>query len=135
MTLVLLDTHVLVWLLDSDERLGPLARQMADAAARQDILLVSSITFWDVAMLAQRQRLSLAQPAIRWRRNVLDLGITEIPVSGEIGIHAAELLGFPRDPADRIIAATATLHGATLITADEEILGWEGRLNRHDART
>ena len=135
MTLVLLDTHVLVWLLDSDERLGPLARQMADAAARQDILLVSSITFWEVAMLAQRQRISLAQPAVNWRRNVLDLGITEIPVSGEIGIQAAELLGFPRDPADRIIAATATLYGATLVTADEEILGWAGRLNRHDARS
>ena len=65
----------------------------------------------------------------------MELGIQEVPVSGDIGILAAELEDFPRDPADRIIAATALTRGATLITADTSILGWQGTLSRHDARS
>jgi PIN domain nuclease of toxin-antitoxin system len=41
---------------------------------------------------------------------------------------------FLKDPADRIIAATANVHGATLLTADDRLLDWPGRLARHDAR-
>jgi PIN domain nuclease of toxin-antitoxin system len=65
---------------------------------------------------------------------VLEIGIVEIPVSGNIGILATELEDFPPDPADRIIAATATSQGATLLTADERLLSWQGPLKRHDAR-
>ena len=135
MNAVLLDTHALVWLLEGDEHLGHEARQLADAAARADTLLVSAMTFWEVAMLARRHRLVLAQPAASWRQKVLELGIAEIPMSGDIGILATELEDFPPDPADRIIAATAAVHGATLITADSSILGWKGQLSRHDARS
>lgn len=132
---VLLDTHVLVWLLEGDGRLGHQARQLADAAAREDALFVSAMTFWEVAMLARRHRLVLAQPAASWRLKVLELGIVEIPTSGDIGILATELEGFPPDPADRIIAATAVAHGATLITGDSNILEWEGHLSRQNGRS
>ena len=85
-------------------------------------------------MLAQRHRLALGQPSARWRQVTLELGIVEIPVSGDIGIMAAELQDFPADPADRIIVATAMVRGATLITADASILAWQGQLSCHDAR-
>ena len=85
-------------------------------------------------MLAQRRRLDLHQPVASWRQKVLDLGIVEVPMSGDIGILAAQLDGFPADPADRIITATAMALGATLITADSNILEWTGPLSRQDAR-
>lgn len=132
-TAVLLDTHALVWLLEGDQNLGHEAQRLADTAAREDTLLVSAMTFWEVAMLVQRRRLILVQPVANWRHNVLELGISEIPVSGDIGILATEFEDFPPDPADRIIAATAMVHGARLITADAGILGWPGQLSRHDA--
>ena len=133
MTAVLLDTHALVWPLEGDQHLGHEARRMADMAVREDTLLVSAMTFWEVAMLVQRRRLVLVQPVVHWRHNVLELGIAEIPVSGDIGILATELEDFPLDPADRIIAATAMVHGASLITADASILGWKGQLSRYNA--
>ena len=132
-TAVLLDTHALVWLLEGDEHLGNQARRLAEMAVKEDTLLVSAMTFWEVAILVQRHRLVLVQPVANWRRNVLELGIAEIPVTGDIGILATELEAFPLDPADRIIAATAMVNGARLITADARILGWKGQLSRHDA--
>ena len=131
---VLLDTHVLVWLLEGDDRLGTQARQIAEAAVREDALLVSAITFWEVAMLARRGRLALAESVVNWRQKVLELGVIEIPVSGDIGILATELQDFQSDPADRIIAASAAIQGATLITADAAILRWGNPLGRQDAR-
>ena len=134
MNLVLLDTHALVWLLEDHARLGQQAAERADAAASNGTLLVSAITFWEMAMLVGRRRLALSQPVPSWRQRVFQVGIEEVPISGEIGIMAAELEEFPRDPADRIITATALTQGATLITADAGILGWNGQLRRHDAR-
>ncbi len=85
-------------------------------------------------MLQGRGRLVLPLPAVPWRRNLLETGVQEVPVTGDIGILAAELQDFHNDPADRIIAATAQLQGAVLLTADARILGWKGQLERHNAR-
>lgn len=134
MSAVLLDTHALMWLLEGDQSLGRQARELADTAAQEDQLLVSAISFWEVAMLVQRRRLVLDLPTAPWRRRVLELGISEVPVSGDVGILATELEEFPADPADRMIAATTLLRGATLLTADAAILGWRGSLARQDAR-
>ena len=131
---VLMDTHVVVWLMGRVQRLGRGARELIETAASADDALISAFSFWEVAMLVQGGRLQMPQPAAGWRHRVLDLGIQEIPVSGEIGILAAELEDFHRDPADRIITATALTQDATLITADARILAWQGQLARHDAR-
>ena len=64
-----------------------------------------------------------------WRRELLREGIVEIPIDGQIGIRSVELVSFHSDPADRLIVATAQ-NGHRLITADERILGWAGRLDR-----
>jgi PIN domain nuclease of toxin-antitoxin system len=131
----LLDTHVLLWLLDGNQRLGHEARQIADTAIREGTLLVSAMSFWEVAMLIRGHRIILAQPVTSWRQRALELGISEIAMSGDIGILSTELEDFPADPADRIITATALVHGATLITADTSILRWSGHLARHNARS
>ena len=132
--LILLDTHTLIWLTEGHPRLGGKARRLADDAFGADQLAVSAISFWETAMLQRRNKISLVQSVEFWRRKLLEAGLLEIPVCGEIGIAAASLVDHHPDPADRIITATATLNQATLITADERILAWPGVLDRHDAR-
>ena len=131
---ILLATNALIWAIVGDQRLGAASRDIADQALRDNLLFVSAISFWEVALLVRRGRLILAYSSGEWRQNVLGLGIEEIPLTGEIGILATELEGLPGDPADRIITATALLRGQTLLTSDQRILGWQGNLARHDAR-
>lgn len=68
-----------------------------------------------------------------WHSRLLQQGVKEIPVDGLISIESTRLKDFNRDPGDRIIIATA-LRGYELITADQEILNWNGRLKITDAR-
>ena len=131
---ILMDTHCAVWLMEGSRRMGPRARDTAEQAGHDDRLFVSAITFWEVAMLSVRGKITLHHPVAEWRHRVLDLGIVEAPVSGDIGIAAVGLPDFPLDPADRMITATALLCGLDLMTADSGILGWPGVLERHDAR-
>ena len=132
--MILLDTHVLVWHTKGLDDLGAQAKALADRALLQDELGVSAITFWEIEMLIVHGRLALMQDSMAWRRELLDQGLIEIPVAGDIGIMAAALPDFHRDPADRFITATALHYGAQLVTADERILGWTGTLLRHNAR-
>jgi PIN domain nuclease of toxin-antitoxin system len=85
-------------------------------------------------MQAARGRIALEPSVDRWRLRVLGLGIQEVTLTGDIAIAAARLPDFHADPADRIIVATGMAAGATLVTADDRILGWPGKLKRHDAR-
>ena len=84
-------------------------------------------------MLQAKGRIRLSQDVRSWRARLLRDGLVEIPVDGDIALLANELEDFHGDPADRIIVATA-LGGHTLITADNRILSWSGRLARLDAR-
>ena len=133
--LILLDTHVLIWLDQDDQRLGPETNRLIDTGLAAARLAVSAITFWEVALLVAKGRLALASSAMAWRRDVLGHGMVELPVDGAGGVRAAELPAFHADPADRFIVATALAHDATLLTADERILAWPGSLRRLDART
>ena len=127
--MMLLDTHVLVWLRVGEQRLGTRARREIDRAWRADEVCVSSISFWEIAMLQQRGRIALRSEVEAWRRELLREGIIEIPIDGQIGIRAVGLVDFHSDPADRLIVATA-LDGHRIVTGDKRILGWSGRLDR-----
>ncbi|MGH8627057.1 MAG: type II toxin-antitoxin system VapC family toxin, partial [Gammaproteobacteria bacterium] len=132
--LILLDTHALLWLDLDDPALGPTARKRTDTALQQGCLTISAISFWEVAMLASKGRIVMEMLPASWRRDLLSSGLTELPVDGEMGILATSLGDFHSDPADRLILATAIVKRATLITADEPILGWPHKLERLDAR-
>ena len=131
--MIIADTHSLLWYWIGADPLGPNARRIIDEAFRNDELAVSAMTFWEVAMLRNKGRLDFPENVGLWRRELLGQGLIEIPVNGEIGIHANALSDFHPDPADRIIVATAQ-GGHRLLTADERILSWVGSLNRLDAR-
>ena len=131
--MILLDTHVLLWLLLDDSRLGDQTRQTIVDAWVEGEVAVSAITFWEVALLHDRGRIALLGDIGMWRMGLLDAGLSEIPVDGDVGIRAVALENFHPDPADRLIVATA-LGGHRLITADRRILEWPGRLDRLSAR-
>ncbi len=130
---VLLDTHALIWLDQDDPNLGPEARKRADLALQQGQLSVSAISFWEIAMLMSKGRINMTLPPSILRRDLLSLGLVEVPVDGETGIAAAGL-DLHGDPADRLIVATTQLKGGILLTADQAILEWRSNVERFDAR-
>jgi PIN domain nuclease of toxin-antitoxin system len=132
--LIILDTHVLIWLDQGVPALGDNARQRANGALREEALAIATVSFWEIATLCRRGRLKIGQPIAIWRRSLFDLGLQEVSLDGEIAIVAGELEGLHGDPADRIIIATSILSDATLLTADQSILDWHGSLKRLDAR-
>lgn len=132
--MILLDTHVLLWLDRDDASLGSHTRTAIAEAWSSGALAVSSMSFWEVAMLQQRGRIRLAVPAASWRRDWLEAGLLELPLSGGVALAATELAGFHADPADRFITATALKHQAQLATADTAILSWPHPHARLDAR-
>ena len=67
------------------------------------------------------------------RERVLNAGIIELPLTGDIALRAVDLANLPNDPADRFIMATAITHGAMLMTADEQLLSWKHTIKRQDA--
>ena len=131
--MLLVDTHVLLWLAADDTRLGRRAVRRIDAALRADELLVCAISFWEIAMLVAKHRVDLAFSPVELRRRSLERGFQEVPVDGAIAIAAAELTRVHGDPADRLIVASALARDAQLVTADRALLRWDSALPRHDA--
>lgn len=131
--MMILDTHALIWLDQASTRLGKRAHRQIDKAFQDDKLAVSAISFWEVAMLAVKGRISLSQPVSRWMDSLLENGLREIAVSGALSVIAVELQNFHGDPADRIIVATAIDTSACLVTADKKILSWSKKLKCLDA--
>ena len=131
--MILLDTHVLVWLSEASPRLGSNATEQIDAAFQADKLAVSAISFWEVAMLVSKGRIRMDMDLSVWRNDLLEQGVIELPVTGEISIKAAGLESFHGDPADRLIAATALQHSLTMLTADEKLLSCKLPMKRQNA--
>ena len=71
MSEVILDTNALLWLRMGSERIGPVARRLADEALEQRSLAVSVFSFWEIALLVQKNRIDIGQPMRVWRNNVI----------------------------------------------------------------
>lgn len=132
--MLILDTHVLVWLDEGNPRLGKTALQTINESLANSQLGVATISFWEVAMLIEKQRLAMQTELADWRFELLQAGLLEIPLRGTTAIRAGQLPLFHGDPADRMIVATAIENGATLMTADEKILSWNQLNEKIDAR-
>ena len=131
--MILLDTHVLLWLRFGDAKLGRRARAVLDRATREGSAAISTVTFWEAGMLKEKGKLDLRADIAAWRASLLRDGLVELPVDGAIAVRAGALRDVHGDPADRFILATA-LEGHRLITADTRLLGWPGDVARLDAR-
>jgi PIN domain nuclease of toxin-antitoxin system len=130
---LLLDTHAAIWITE-DQPLAKGALEVIEAAHRAAAaVFVSAITAWEVGLLVSRNRLSLVARPERWFQRLLAIpGIRLAGLSPDILIASSFLPGAPpRDPADRIILATARDLGATLITRDRLLLkyGEDGQVS------
>lgn len=121
MTMLLLDTHVLLWLGGEPERLSVAAAEAIDQA---DQLAVASITWFELAWLAEHGRILTSIPIRTWLSE-LARDVRSLPITPAVAATAAALRpSFPADPADRLIYATAVEHGVRIVTKDE-------RMHRH----
>ncbi len=132
--MILLDTHVVVWAAAGDKKLGRKTRTLIEKHWARQQVCVSAISFWEIGVLQLRRRLEIPTTARAWREQILNDGLLEVALDGEIALRTLDFSGLPEDPADRFIVASAIARNAVLVTADERLLAWQHSLSRHDAR-
>ncbi len=121
---LLLDTGILLRWFEGGRDLSPSHRRALRDAKTGEPLLVSDISLWEIATLSELGRIRLRLPLRDW----LELAtapplVTRCAITPAIAAEVAVLPStFHRDPADRIIVATARVHGATLLTTDRPII-------------
>lgn len=122
--MILLDTCAIIWDGLKQSKLTSKALQAIESASNNNALLVADISFWEIAMLVKKDRIEIPTKAAHFiqlflkARNPLILPIS--PEIADLSVNLPPELN--NDPADRIIAATAILHNARLVTADENLL-------------
>ncbi len=123
---LLLDTCALIFLTEKARLAAAAVKTMQATSEGGGITYISPISAWEIGMLASRGRLQLLIRAERWFSNLFDApGVLLADISPGLLIASSYLPGKPpRDPTDRIIAATARELGATLITRDRVLLDY-----------
>ncbi|KAF3997179.1 type II toxin-antitoxin system VapC family toxin [Glaciimonas immobilis] len=121
--MIVLDTHTLVWWLTGDPTLSNNAKAAIALEQEGGEIIVSTISTWEIAMLVQREKLLLSMDVDSWLATAAQIeGLRFIPVDVEVAIKSVTLPGdFHKDPADRMIVATARILAAPLVTKDEKI--------------
>jgi PIN domain nuclease of toxin-antitoxin system len=120
----LLDTHVLLWWFEDENKLSKAERRVLRRASAENPLLLADISLWEIATLFELERITLGLPLRQWLDQATAPPLVErVPLSPAIAAETALLPAqFHRDPGDRIIVATARVMGATLLTHDERII-------------
>jgi PIN domain nuclease of toxin-antitoxin system len=124
---LLLDTHIWVWYLENEsKRFSRRITPLVERAVRRGDVVVSAISVWEIAQLEAARRLELSVDVRTWVGRALAFpGVRLKGLSPSIAIESTRLPGDPhRDPADRILIATARLTGAALVTCDETVLAY-----------
>jgi PIN domain nuclease of toxin-antitoxin system len=124
--LILLDTHAWLWWLSQDAALSDGARSAIEQAAGEQSVMVSTISTWELALLVARRRIELRIPVAEWvaaSESINELRF--LAPSNRIMLESVSLPGpFHSDPADRIIVASARVHGLRVVTMDDKIRGY-----------
>jgi len=122
---IVLDTHVFIWLLADPTRIPKKASRAIKAAQR---LGLADISLWEFSMLVERKKIEIDRQPRRWLDEALaDERFVVLPSSPEIAVRSASLgAHFHGDPADRLVVATAVVEQVPLITADYKIQEWGG---------
>jgi PIN domain nuclease of toxin-antitoxin system len=127
--MIILDTHIWVnWILGGDAALTP---AVVNAMKKESCLAVSAISCFEVSLLVSRGKLELPLPVNEWLIEALaKSGVESLHVTCEIAYRAVMLPEIHRDPADRIIIATALVHDAKLASVDSIFPNYQELQNR-----
>ena len=120
--LILVDTHVVVWLAFDEARISKQAGSaILKARENGEGLAISDISLFELARVFNRERLGLAS-SVESALAEVERRFAVLPITGQISLRTLSLPeAYPKDPVDRIIGATALVEGIPLITADREI--------------
>lgn len=126
---LLLDTHVWIWFMLADVELATRERDVINRAAAAGRLRIAAISLWETALLVSGRRVVLGRPLSQWMTQAVSApGLSVEPLLPQVAIEAYSLPdGFHRDPADRLIVATARVANAALMTRDRRILDYAAR--------
>jgi PIN domain nuclease of toxin-antitoxin system len=118
---LLLDTHIWVWsILDPDRVSKRVTSRLVDP---DNEIWLSPVSVWETTLLVERKRIAVEGDAREWVERALRASSPrEAPLTYEVAVRSATLDIATRDPADRLIAATAAVHGLTLVTADSHLV-------------
>lgn len=121
--MIVLDTHALVWWVSGDPQLSRPAQEAIETQREGGEILISAISAWEVAMLVKAGRLTLTIDAAAWLGIVARIpAIRFVPIDVRLSLLSVDLPGaFHKDPADRLIVATARHYSVPLVTADLKI--------------
>jgi len=120
---IVLDTHALIWWVTNDAALSKKAKAAIERERAGGEIIVSAISAWEIAMLVERETLVFSMDVENWLATVQQIpGVSFAPVDIDISLKSVQLPGeFHKDPADRLIVATARKFAAPLVTKDLKI--------------
>jgi len=124
---LLLDTHLLLWAA-AESHLSKGAKARLDDPKVE--ILFSPVSIWEIAIKSGLGRPDFNIDATLFRRELFEVGYTELPING---LHAAAVGRLPdlhKDPFDRLLIAQAMVEGITLLSADEAVLSYPGPIER-----
>ena len=120
--LTICDTHILIFWQDDPKRLSQKAKYALEKSLEKKKLACSDISFWEISMLFKAGRLRNDVPAEQYMNDIiLTMSLKVLPVTPEIAVLSQQDVFIHKDPADRLIASTAIIHKAPLISADSKL--------------
>ena len=120
--MILLDTHILIWLLIAPENLSPKEKKAIFAARKSGPLAVSAISLWEIAWLAENKRIGIDVSVDSFVKRCAGY-VRVLPITPDIAIQSVKFpKSYPNDPQDRMIGATAMVEGIRLLTRDDKIV-------------
>jgi PIN domain nuclease of toxin-antitoxin system len=120
----LLDTHAVLWITESSPRLSPKVRTLAGKCDAEDFV-VAAISLLEIARKARTGEIDLSPDAGTWLEDLAHR-FRILPLTPKIAWRSVQLDWGHKDPADRLICATALEHKLTLVTHDQGITRWGG---------
>lgn len=124
--MIILDTNALIRWIDESNKLSKKAKKIIEESKKEKSIYISSTSVLEIYMLLKKNRLGLNTLADNWLQRIENLSYVHfVPIDNKVAVLSVNLPDFShKDPADRIIIATALNLGAKLVTSDKKILNY-----------